>query len=129
VLAKIQSQPIEKFRVAWPRSHHAEVLGGLDDSGPKNLRPHPVHRDSRRQRVFRTDRPLSERQPVKRRSARKTWQKMRYAGTHALAARAVDAAVQDVGIGQGRRFLADQLDIATLGQTVQLRVERRYLGF
>src|SRR5262249_10785726 len=95
---------------------------------PKNLRPHAVDGHSCCKRVFWTNRPPGQRQPIERRPGGKARQKMWHSGTHALGTSAKNAAIENIGIRQGRRFLADQLDVAAFSQPVDLFIEQRKLS-
>src|SRR6202042_2354619 len=100
MIAKIDSQPVEQFRMARRRSHHAEILSGFNEPGPKNFGPHPVHDYARGERIVATNSPFREGQPIQRCSCRKAWQKMLHAWTDAFGARAEYPTIENVGVGE-----------------------------
>ena len=115
--------------MTWPCTHHAKIFGRLDQSCPKNLRPHAIHCHSRGERIRRTNGPSRKRQTIERRSRWQARQEMRHARAHALRACAERATCENVSICQRGRFRADELDVATLGEAVKFPVQRRKLGF
>src|SRR3984957_6233918 len=62
MVAKIDGKPVEQLWMTRRSSHHAKILGCLDESRPENFRPHPIHDNTRGKRIVMTDGPFRERQ-------------------------------------------------------------------
>jgi hypothetical protein len=128
VLAEIQRQPIQQFRMTGSRAHDSEILSGLHKPVAKQFRPHAIHGYASSQRIHRADGPFGQRQAIQRGTRRQTRQKMRHAWPHSLFSRAERSTCKYIGICQRRRLFADDDDIAAFGQAAQFPVERRNLS-